>query len=154
MKSTAIVYVSVHHGNTKKLIEAMVQDMLVELLKVTQAEKLDFSAYSCVAFASGIYMGKFHKSIYTFIKKYRNKLPKQSFAVCSSGVEKGKYAAKFSGYLRENGFNVLGVFECKGFDTFGPLKLFGGLSKGHPNEKDIEFGRAFMRKIMKEQLKS
>lgn len=152
MQSTAIVYVSLHHRNTEKLIKAMAQEVAIEAVTVAQAEKFDFSALTCVAFASGIYMGKFHQSIYTFIKKYRNKLPQHTFAVCSSGRGKGKYAKKFAGFLRENGFNVLGVFECKGFDTFGPLKLFGGLNKGHPNEKDIALGCAFMKNIMKDKL--
>ena len=33
--------------------------------------------------------------------------------------------------------NIVGRFSCKGFDTFGPFKLIGGVSKGHPDEKDI-----------------
>ncbi len=33
--------------------------------------------------------------------------------------------------------NIVGRFSCKGFDTFGPFKLIGGESKGHPDEKDI-----------------
>ena len=33
--------------------------------------------------------------------------------------------------------NIVGRFSCKGFDTFGPFKLNGGVSKGHPDEKDI-----------------
>ena len=32
---------------------------------------------------------------------------------------------------------IVGRFSCKGFDTFGPFKLIGGVSKGHPDEKDI-----------------
>ncbi|WP_418290112.1 hypothetical protein, partial [Massilicoli timonensis] len=32
---------------------------------------------------------------------------------------------------------LVGRFSCKGFDTFGPFKLIGGVSKGHPDEKDI-----------------
>ena len=33
--------------------------------------------------------------------------------------------------------NIVGRFSCKGFDTFGPFKLIGGVSKGHLDEKDI-----------------
>jgi hypothetical protein len=31
----------------------------------------------------------------------------------------------------------IGRFSCKGYDTFGPFKLIGGLSKGHPDETDL-----------------
>ena len=32
----------------------------------------------------------------------------------------------------------MGIFGCKDFDTFGPLKLIGGLNKNRPNEKDFK----------------
>lgn len=36
-----------------------------------------------------------------------------------------------------------GTFTCRGFDTFGPFRLIGGIAKGHPNEKELEKARAF-----------
>ena len=33
--------------------------------------------------------------------------------------------------------NIVGRFSYKGFDTFGTLKLIGGGSKGHPDDKDL-----------------
>lgn len=33
---------------------------------------------------------------------------------------------------------VIGKFGCRGYDTFGPFKLVGGIAKGHPNEEDIK----------------
>ena len=45
----------------------------------------------------------------------------------------------------EKGCPVLGEFSCKGYDTFGPFKLVGGLAKGRPSEKDLEKARAFYR---------
>lgn len=126
----------------------MAHDMPVTLFKVEQAEHIDFSEYDCIGFASGIYAGRCHRSIYAFLKNHRHELPKQTFAVCTSGVGKGKYAKKFADYLAKSGFTVLGEFECKGFDTFGPLKLFGGLGKGHPDDKELADGVAFIKKIM------
>ena len=32
----------------------------------------------------------------------------------------------------------LGAYYCKGFDTYGPFKLIGGIAKGHPTEEEIE----------------
>lgn len=148
MKKAAIIYASVHHGNTEKVVTAMARDMPVTLFKVEQAEHIDFSEYDCIGFASGIYAGRCHRSIYAFLKNHRHELPKQTFAVCTSGVGKGKYAKKFADYLAKNGFTVLGEFECKGFDTFGPFKLFGGLGKGHPDDKELADGVAFIKKIM------
>ena len=126
----------------------MAHDMPVTLFKAEHAQNIDFSEYDCVGFASGIYAGRFHKSIYAFLKKHRQELPPYAFAVCTSGVGKGRYAKKFAGYLQANGFTVLGAFECRGFDTFGPFKLFGGLGKGHPDDTELADGVAFIKKIM------
>lgn len=32
----------------------------------------------------------------------------------------------------KKGCPVLGEFSCKGYDTFGPFKLVGGIAKGAP----------------------
>ena len=28
---------------------------------------------------------------------------------------------------------IIGKFSCKGYDTYGPFKLVGGIAKSHPN---------------------
>ena len=35
----------------------------------------------------------------------------------------------------------------RGYDTFGPWKLVGGIAKGHPNARDLDKARAFYREI-------
>ena len=40
--------------------------------------------------------------------------------------------------LKEKKTDIIGKFGCKGYDTFGPFKLVGGIAKGHPDEKDLE----------------
>lgn len=47
--------------------------------------------------------------------------------------------------LESKGAHVVGRFNCRGFDTFGPFKLVGGLRKGHPNTKDIEAAVVFLK---------
>ena len=42
---------------------------------------------------------------------------------------------------------MLGEFGCKGYDTFGPFKLVGGIAKGRPNEADLEQARSFYHEI-------
>ena len=38
---------------------------------------------------------------------------------------------------------ILGEFNCAGFDTYGALKIFGGIQKGHPDEEDLKQAEAF-----------
>ena len=41
----------------------------------------------------------------------------------------------------------LGAYQCLGYDTFGPFKLVGGISKGHPTEDEIAGAVKFYRAI-------
>ena len=58
-----IIYASVHHGNTKKIVEAMASVVSVDLINVTKNEELDLSEYNVIGFASGIYFNTLHKKI-------------------------------------------------------------------------------------------
>ena len=44
---------------------------------------------------------------------------------------------------------AIGKFGCKGYDTFGPFKLVGGIAKGHPDEEDIKKRSGVCKSIMK-----
>ena len=62
---TAIVYYSKHHGNTKKLVEA-IQGALnsdITLIDVTKAHSVNLEDYDMVGIASGIYYSKFAKKV-------------------------------------------------------------------------------------------
>ena len=60
---TAIIYTSVHHGNTKKIIDEIAKTNEVDLIDATQVTEKDLSGYDLIGFASGVYYGKFHQSI-------------------------------------------------------------------------------------------
>jgi len=45
---------------------------------------------------------------------------------------------KLRSALRKKGFEIVGEFSCRGWDTNGWLEKIGGINKGHPNEKDLE----------------
>ena len=70
--TTAIVYYSKHHGNTKKVLDAISENDPVTLIDITKAQNIDFTGYDLIGIASGIYYGKFHSSILQFVK---NNLP-------------------------------------------------------------------------------
>ena len=58
---TAIIYASPHHGNTKKLIDAIATKHEVTLIDATQTKDQDLSDYDLIGYASGIYFQKYHK---------------------------------------------------------------------------------------------
>ena len=58
---TAIVYYSKHHGNTKKLLDAIAAAAEVDLIDVTADKDADLLGYDRIGFASGIYYSSFAK---------------------------------------------------------------------------------------------
>ena len=131
---TAIVYASVHHGNTKKIIDEIAKTNDVELKDATQTVEKDLSEYDLIGFASGVYGGKFHQSVLKFASVNLTD-NKNVFLICTYGGRPVfKSIEQVIAYKHDN---IVGRFSCKGFDTFGPFKLIGGVSKGHPDEKDL-----------------
>lgn len=132
---TAIVYCSRHHGNTKKLAEAVAQGRDVALIDALAVKSADLSGYELVGFASGVYFGKFHQSVLEFAK---NNLPdgKKVFFLATYGGSNGTKAIEEA--VQEKSAQIVGSFGCKGYDTFGPFKLVGGINKGRPNETDLK----------------
>lgn len=83
---TAIVYYSAHHGNTKKLIDAIAAQGDVTLSDASKVKNIDLSSYDLIGFASGIYYQKLHESVLQFAK---NNLPvnKKTFIIYTCGVD-------------------------------------------------------------------
>ena len=143
---TAICYYSRHHGNTLKVLEAIAAENEVDLIDVTARQMVRLDEYDCIGFASGIYGFEFHKGVVEFARQY---LPagKPVFFVYTYGGAKGTDAKAAAEIAKEKGCPVLGEFGCKGYDTFGPFKLVGGIAKGHPDEQDFANARKFYCKI-------
>ena len=141
-----IIYHSEHHGNTKKVLEAIAQQEDVTLLKASDSSSLDWSDFDLIGFASGIYYQKFHKDI---LDSAENNLPtgKKVFFLYTCGVKRNSYTDAIRQVAEAKKAQILGSYGCLGFDTFGPFKLVGGIAKGHPDDKDISAAMDFLRKI-------
>lgn len=63
---TAIVYASTHHGNTKKLLDAIAAAYEVDLIDAVKVPEKDLNRYDRIGFASGIYYSKFHQAVLNF----------------------------------------------------------------------------------------
>ena len=139
---TAICYYSHHHGNTLKILEAMAQEGEVELIDVTAQQTAQLEKYDCIGFASGIYGFEFQKAVVEFARQY---LPvgKPVFFVYTYGGVKGTGSKAVAEIANAKGCSILGEFSCKGYDTFGPFKIVGGIAKGHPDTQDLDNARRF-----------
>jgi flavodoxin len=143
---TAIVYYSRHHGNTKKLLDAISESNEVTLIDVTEQPSADLSAYDRIGLASGIYYNSFSKQLLEFAEKH---LPekKEVFYIYTHGAPKGMFLNAVRKIAEQKHCREIGSYHCLGFDTFGPFKLVGGIAKGHPTEEEIKEAVAFYQKL-------
>lgn len=140
---TVIIYASIHHGNTKKIAEAIAQAISADLIDITKCDRIDITAYDTIGLASGIYYHSFHRKIKAFIVE-NTFAPNQSiFTVATCGIGYKNYASEIEKMLKEKQVPYGGHFQCRGFDTFGILGKIGGIAKNHPNTTDIEKAIAF-----------
>ena len=141
----AIIYYSNHHSNTRKVVEAIAQGRDVALIDAAATKSADLSGYELIGFASGIYFGKFHESVTEFAA---NNLPqgKKVFFLSTYGGSRNTKAIEEA--VKAKSAQIVGQFGCKGYDTFGPFKLVGGICKGHPNEEDLEHACRFFDALL------
>lgn len=151
MNSCTIFYSSQHHLNTEKLVLGIAQALPeVTIVPLKSGSTPSIPNCELIGFASGIYMGKPHPMILDFIKLHKTDLKdKKIFTLLTSGSKAKKYDEIFHGFLKEQDCNVIGNYQCAGFNTYGLFKLFGGRAKGHPNNQDISKAVSFVGELMK-----
>lgn len=148
MNRCLIIYSSYHHGNTEKIARAMASAVNADLCSIDELAGKNIDSYDFLGFGSGIAYSKHYKNLLDAVDSL-NLSGKNTFAFSTSGVGSEKSNTTLINLLKKNGAAVSGSFACKGFDTFGPFKLIGGVAKGHPDELDIQSAVNFIKGIVK-----
>lgn len=143
-----IIYSSIHHSNTEKIGKAMAVSINADIIETKDLEINTLDGYDLIGFGSGIYRGKFHKDILDLIEKLPKLNNKKAFIFSTSGFGIWKYNNQVEKELRKHSFEIIGSFVCKGYNTFGPVKLFGGIAKGRPNDEDFQNAKDFAKKLI------
>lgn len=139
---TMILYRSKHHGNTKKVVDALASAFPGEIdtLDVATIDKknpkVDLSPYHLIGIASGIYMGEIDKDLARVMQASVG-TGDFVFSLLTYGGASKWYGKDIDGICRATHANFLAGHGCPGFDTWGPYKLMGGMNKGRPNDEDI-----------------
>lgn len=144
---TAIIYYSKHHGNTKKLLDAIATKHDVTLIDALNPTTTDLSDYDLIGFASGIYYSKFHKSVAEYAQKH---LPngKKVFFLYTCATLKNSYTNDMKEALKDKNATIVGTHHAFGYNTFGPFKLIGGIKKGHPTLEETQEAVSFYEKLI------
>ncbi len=143
-----IVYVSLHHGNTKKVADAMAEELHCHALTPRDVDVSALPEYDLLGFGSGLYFGPHHESMRSFARA----LPVLSTDAFVFSTRGGRHVGRAHNPLKQilvtKGLRIVGEFSCRGFDTVGPLKYVGGIARGRPNERDLADAQAFARKLV------
>ena len=147
MEKAVIIYASTHHGNTKKLAEAIANQYVIHLIDATKQQTADLSAYDLIGFASGIDFGKFYEVVEQFLEE---NLPenKRVFFLYTCAKVSNRFTETIKTAARKKGAIILGEYGCRGFNTYGPWKMIGGMNKGHPNGEELEAACRFYGELL------
>lgn len=145
MSEKVIIYTSYHHHNTLNLLKQVLNPDNYTWINLLQEQEIDLTNYQTVILASGIYFGKMEKRMLSFISMHQKELQTKKLAVIiTSGRAPKNYQKSTKRYFEKLGLTSVPIFACLGFDTFGPLRLLGGLNKGRPNRDDAHQLQAFV----------
>jgi flavodoxin len=148
---TLLVYRSVHHQNTAKVAHAMAGVLGAECVAPAECPYSRLAGCEILGVGSGIYYGRPHEELLQWVRDLPEERARDFpvFIFTTSGLP---FLAKLwhrplRKSLAEKGFEVVGEFSCRGFDTWGPLWLTGGLNWRHPNERDLQRAREFAQRV-------
>jgi flavodoxin len=146
-----LIYVSVHHGNTEKVARNMANVLDAELVQPKQADAAKLEQYDLIGFGSGVYFGRHHASLLDFVDRLPTVRAKKAFIFSTSGLRKIPFLHDFDRSLKEKllrkGFDVVGEFSCRGFDTSRAAMILGGINRGRPNARDLQQADDFARRL-------
>ncbi|MDP4091736.1 MAG: flavodoxin family protein [Bacillota bacterium] len=142
-----IIITSVCHGNTEKVARAMAEAINADVIESANVNLETLDNYDIIGFGSGIIHGKHHNSIFSLIEKINTGKGKKAFVFSTGGQGKAASNEAAKDALVQKGFEVIGSFACKGYDTYGPFKLIGGIAKGKPDDNDLANAKEFAKSL-------
>ncbi len=139
-----VVCMSVHHGNTRRVAGVMADELDAMLQRPGETTVDDIAAADLVGFGSGIYFWRHHRSLLRLVQRLPSMPDKRAFVFSTRGGFPAWIGhRRLKKALRRRGFAIVDEFSCKGYDTYGPLKLIGGINKDRPDRDDLAEARRF-----------
>ena len=145
-KSIKVRY-SYQHNNTKKIAEAIGNVIGATIKSPLEISNNELTEYSLIGFGSGIDSGKHYKELLDFVDKQPSVDNKRCFIFSTSAIQGKEKVAKDHALIKEKlqskGYEIVGEFSCKGFNTNSFLKYIGGINRNRPNDEDIQNAEKF-----------
>lgn len=132
-----VVYFS-RGGKTRRIAEAIAEELGCEAIDAVEG-KPDLSGTDMLVVGSGNYGGAPHRDFEGFIEGIPTGNGSRAAVFATSGGEEPKCIGIMEEKLGNRGYNTVSSFDCRG--------QFLLVSRGHPDEEDVENARAFARDL-------
>lgn len=143
---TLLICDSQHNGNTEMIARIFAEALDASILKSAVARVERIRENDLVGFGSGIYGGKHSQGLLGLADRLPFGEGQKVFLFSTSWtglMQMEKNHRLLREKLEAKGYRIVGQFSCKGVARFGPLKLIGGINKGHPDAEELELARMF-----------
>lgn len=145
-----IVCASRSHGNTRRVADRMAEVLDAEVLTPEAVDLATLRDHDLIGFGSGIYYMNVDARLRTLLRHLPAVDHIRAFTFFTSGAREVPllgYGTSVRRRLESKGFEVLGSFSCRGFDTVWPFGCSGGINRDRPNERDLDRATAFAERL-------
>lgn len=146
-----VICTSVHHHNTAAVARCIAEELRADVLAPEATPYTSLAGCGLVGFGSGVYYGGLHPSLFDWLRGLPDAraatIPAFVFSTSGLPFLARVWHAPLRRLLAGKGFRFVGEFACRGFDTWGPLWLAGGLNRRHPDDRDLRRAREFARRM-------
>ncbi|MFF1414073.1 flavodoxin family protein [Streptomyces sp. NPDC058289] len=146
-----IVCHSLLHGNTRRVADEMGRALMADVVTPNEVDMGDLLAFELVGFGAGVRNNKLYPRLLELVEAMPQQPAGKAFVFATSGFPDGglqKYTKPLVRLLEEKGFEVVGTFTCRGWDTWAPFKPVGGIRKGRPDRDDLRAARTFAENLL------
>jgi flavodoxin len=149
MPRALIVCVSGSAGNTQRVAVAIAEVLGADVRDPQDVRPEDLSNYDIVGFGSVTHLGAHHSRLRRLVSLAPRVEATWAFVFETSGIGRRSsrhWRPDLESALADRGFDVIGAFISRGFDTW-PLGVLSRTSRGHPDESDLARARAFAEMV-------
>jgi flavodoxin len=145
-----VICVSVSHGNTARVARSVAKVLDADVREPEEVDPQTVPGHDVVGFGSGVFAGTHHPRLRRYVEALPPGQGTRAFVLTTAGLGRSQswpWQRSLESVLRDKGYDVVGSFACRGFDTWLPLRLVGGINKGHPDRNDLARARRFAHHV-------
>ncbi|MBN2538203.1 flavodoxin [candidate division WOR-3 bacterium] len=143
MKTLLVVHSDRATGHTRRVAEAMAEELGAAVVDAEDANPALLAGYDLVGFGSGVYRGRLHPELHELARRLPSNPGFRAFIFSTAGTCCAAYHDTLRAELAGRGIEVTGEHACPGSDSY----RFPGtvLNPERPTDDDLAAARDFAR---------